>query len=126
MHLPHGVGPVEVVGVYYGERLVYGVFRAQDGMGGAVGFGPPFGNSKEFRERGKVLENVFDFHGFARAGLLRCDLSLAERVHQFDHVRFYYKDDAVEARPYRVVYGVFHEDLAVRAQPVGLLAAAVA
>lgn len=120
-HDAEGLGAVVIVGVHDGKGRFYAVCRAYDGVDRAEGLGARFELGSAFGEAVEGLEGVVNLDTGA--------LLDAVSEHFADIVVYLgldYEHDPVEAGAYRVVYGVFHKDLAVGAEALYLLNAAVA
>ena len=120
-HDAEGLGAVVIVGVHDGKGRFYAVCRADNCVNRAEGLGARLELRAAFGEAVERLEGVV----YLNAGALLNAVS----EHFADIVVYLvldYEHDPVEAGADRVVYGVFHKDLAVGAEALYLLNAAVA
>ena len=74
----------------------------------------------------KILIRIADLDIVPVRGLARGKVLADHVLHQVAHVGLDDEDHLRKARAQRIEHGIFHQDLAVRPDPVHLLAAAVA
>ena len=120
-HDAEGLGAVVIVGVHDGKGRFYAVCRAYDGVDRAEGLGARLELGSAFGEAVEGLKGVVNLDTGA--------LLNAVSEHFADIVVYIgldYEHYPVEAGADRVVYGVFHKDLAVGAEALYLLNSAVA
>ena len=122
---PVGVHPVIVIGVDDAEGTIHCGFRAQQGVDRAEGLGASLRNVIEVRYGGIVLIDVGHLHRLALRRLFLLEIA-HQLVHHLPHFRLDDEHHLVKAGPQGIVNGILHQNFAVGADAVHLLAAAVA
>ena len=121
---PVGVHPVIVIGVDDAEGSVHLRLRAQQGVDRAEGLGASLRNVIEVRYGGIVLIDVGHLHRLALRRLFLLEIA-HQLVHHLPHFRLDDEHHLVKASPQGIVNGILHQNFAVGADAVHLLAAAI-
>ena len=121
---PVGVHPVIVIGVDDAEGAVHCGFRAQQGVDRAEGLGASLRNVIEVRYGGIVLIDIGHLHRLALRRLFLLEVA-HQLVHHLPHFRLDDEHHLVKAGPQGIVNGILHQNFAVGADAVHLLAAAI-
>ena len=100
-------------------------FGAQQGMNGAKGLCPPLGDVIKIRHGGKILIDIGNLHRAAAFGGFVFQIA-HKALHHLPHFRLDDEYDFIKAGPDGIINGILHQNLAVGADAVHLLAAAVA
>ena len=114
-----GLAPIKVIGIDGGKRLLDQVFRHQDGVSGAPGFGPAFGDLVAADPGGHVLETVFDRD---LAGEFVADRFLEQLLEIAADDKHHLAKTGADG----VIDRIFENDLAIRTDRIDLLEAAIA